>query len=79
MVSIYLEEEQNTLSCALREALEDQNSNVYVSCSQLHPLDNKIRVEAPSLFAIRQSLILIKDKIRKTRETLESNLNERTS
>ena len=58
------------MASALREILEEDLPDDFVSCTVLHPLDEHVVVEAPSEQAVRQALLAVKDKISKARTSL---------
>ena len=67
MISHMIPNETNTLACVLRIQLERDNPDVLVTCTHQHPLDEYIRVVAPSKHAVRTSLLHIRDMIQRCR------------
>ena len=61
----FIRNQHHTLASALREALENNHPNEFVSCTLLHPMDDHLRVEAPSEQAIREALLDVKRKVQK--------------
>jgi DNA-directed RNA polymerase subunit L len=70
MPTFYLRSQKHTLASALREILEEENPDEFVSCTILHPFDEHIVVEAPSEHAVRRALLVIRDKISTTQKLL---------
>lgn len=67
----YIRGQTHTLASALREELERENPDQFVSCSLLHPLDTHLVVEAPQ-DAVRPALLRIKERIAATRRSIDA-------
>ena len=62
-----------TIASALRSALEEiTDDSEFVSCAQLHPLDEHIEIQAASKQVVRTALLNIKDKIARARKDVET-------
>ena len=70
MPTFYMRGQKHTLACSLREILEDEYPDEFVSCSIVHPEDEHIVVEAPSEAALRRCLLIFKDKIALARQSI---------
>lgn len=70
MPTFYLRGQKHTVASALREILEEELPDEFVSCTVLHPLDEHVVVEAPSEQAVRKALLVVKDKISMARASL---------
>ena len=67
----YLQQENcNTLSSQLREALEEigEVDRVYVSCVEVHPLDGHLEIVVPNEQYLRRALLAVQDKINSARK-----------
>ena len=72
MVEVYVSNESHTLSCMLRERLEQNHPDEYVGCSLSHPDDSFIRVDAPSIPAIRTALLQLMNQVAQARIEVEN-------
>lgn len=66
-VTVYFRGQTHTLASALREALENLHPEEYVACTVLHPMDEHLVVEAPSVQSVRTALLSVKEKIERER------------
>ena len=73
-MKFYLLDQGHTLASALRGALEEScdSEQEIVSCTLRHPLDTHLEVIAPSENHVRSALLLLKEKIRSSRLSLET-------
>ena len=62
-MKVYIRDQTHTVASTLREALETENPDEFVSCAVLHPLDTHIVVNAPSIAHVRRALLTVKQKI----------------
>ena len=72
MVDLYIEGETHTLASMLRERLERNHPDEFVACAQAHPLDDFIRVTAPSVQDVRRALLELIEQVGDARRELES-------
>lgn len=65
--------EAHTLVSMLREQLEQaaDDDDAFVSCEQMHYLDQHVVVEAPDEAYVRGCLLALKDKVARARADLE--------
>ena len=78
MPVFYIRDQGHTLTSAVREVLEKECPEEFVSCSLLHPLDQHIVVEAPSESVLRASLLEVRKKIADAITSLSSESVEAT-
>ena len=71
-VVVYIRDERYTLASALRPVLEAQHPDDFVACTLVHPLDTHLRIEAPSVAAVRAACLRVKDRIADARAALLS-------
>lgn len=71
MPTFYLQSERHTLASALRPALEAETDG-FVHCTLMHPLDDHIEVVAPDEATIRGALLTVKDQIRAARVAVQA-------
>lgn len=70
-MTVYLMHESHTLASALRPALEAQvGPEEFVACTHVHPLDDHLQVDAPSVATVRTALLSLKEQIANLRRTV---------
>jgi DNA-directed RNA polymerase subunit L len=63
MPAFYVRNETHTLASALRPALEAAHPDELVAVALVHPLDDHIRILAPSAAAVRAALLDVKAQV----------------
>ena len=72
MPTFYLPDERHTLASALRCELEAlATGGDVVACTLMHPLDDHLRVVAPSEAMVRAALLAVKERVARSRREIE--------
>lgn len=72
----FFEGETHVMVSMLREQLEadHQDNDAFVSCEQMHYLDNHVVVHAPDKQSVRRALLRLKEKLAAARADVERSL-----
>lgn len=72
----FFEGETHVMVSMLREQLESdhQGDDAFVSCEQMHYLDNHVVVHAPDEQSVRRALLRLKEKLTAARSDAASSL-----